>query len=57
MLLLKLPPQESGTVRRRHMAERFTHNAISVTGAGKGMGRASALAFARASGVDDRKVL
>jgi NAD(P)-dependent dehydrogenase (short-subunit alcohol dehydrogenase family) len=32
------------------MAERFTNKAIIVTGAGNGMGRASALAFARAGG-------
>jgi NAD(P)-dependent dehydrogenase (short-subunit alcohol dehydrogenase family) len=32
------------------MAERFTNKAIIVTGAGNGMGRASALAFAREGG-------
>jgi NAD(P)-dependent dehydrogenase (short-subunit alcohol dehydrogenase family) len=32
------------------MAERFSHKAIIVTGAGNGMGRASALAFAREGG-------
>ena len=32
------------------MAERFKHKAIIVTGAGNGMGRASALAFAREGG-------
>src|SRR6185503_5534808 len=37
-------------VRRQPMAERFTNKAIIVTGAGNGMGRASALAFAREGG-------
>src|SRR5215212_3857224 len=32
------------------MADRFTNKAIIVTGAGNGMGRASALAFARECG-------
>src|SRR5215213_909328 len=37
-------------VGRRHMTERFKNKAIIVTGAGNGMGRASALAFAREGG-------
>src|SRR5690242_2718173 len=37
-------------MRRAQMAERFTNKAIIVTGAGNGMGRASALAFAREGG-------
>src|SRR5213593_5221644 len=43
-------PPNSCKVRRLHMAERFKNKAIIVTGAGNGMGRASALAFAREGG-------